>query len=332
MTRSATPMVAATPTIHGRWIDDPGAVTLIDAHHHLWDLDHNRYPWLSGEPDPDFFLGDYSALRRNYLPEDYRRDAARHNVLATVHCEAEWARDDQVGETDWLTRVHAAQGMPAAIVAHAWFHTADSAEVLARQASRPLVRGIRSKPVTARTPDAIAPGAPGTMQDPRWLEGFSRLERHGLSWDLRVPYWHLEEAAEVAASFPRTPIVLNHTGFPWDRSETGLAAWRRAMQAIARQPNVHLKVSEFGLRAQPWDEASNRRIVRDAIAIFGIERCMFASNFPVAGLRIDYDSLVRAVSRMLDDLYDDRRHRFFVRNAAAFYRLDPALTRPAPAR
>ena len=308
-------------TIHGRWNDDPDAVTLIDAHHHLWDLDRNHYPWLSDHPEPHFFLGNYNPLKRNYLPEDYHRDASGHNVLATVHCEAEWSRDDQVGETEWLTQVQLAHGLPSAIVAHAWFHTPNAEEVLTRQASFPLVRGIRSKPVTALSPDAMTPGAPGTMQDPRWLEGFSRLERYRLSWDLRVPFWHLYEAAEVAAAFPGTPIVLNHTGFPWDRSKEGLAAWKRAMEAIARQANVSLKVSGFGLKDEPWDYQSNRTIVRTAIAIFGIDRCMFASNFPVAGLRVDYDTLVRSVSRMLDDFSDSDRHRFFVGNAAAFYRL-----------
>ena len=311
----------ALPTIHGRWNEDPKAVTLVDAHHHLWDLGKNCYPWLADHPEPHFFMGNYDALKRDYLPGHYRRDAQRHNVLATVHCEAEWDRDDQVGETEWLARVHQSQGIPTAIVAHAWFHTRNSQEVLARQAACPLVRGIRSKPVTSPSPDAKRPGAPGTMQDPRWLDGFALLERYQLSWDLRVPYWHLHEAAEVAQAFPRTPIVLNHTGFPWDRSPQGLAAWQRALEALARQPNVHLKVSEFGLKDQPWDYESNRAVVLRAISTFGIERCMFASNFPVAGLRVDYDTLVRSVSRMLEDFSERDRQRFFVQNAAAFYRL-----------
>lgn len=319
---------ARLPTIHGRWNDEAGAVTLIDAHHHLWDLEKNHYPWLSDQPEPHFFLGDYDWLKRNYLPGDYLRDARNHNVLATVHCEAEWDRNDQLGETQWLTKVHEAQGLPTAIVAHAWFHTPTARDVIARQAAFPLARGIRSKPVTALSPAAMKPGAPGSMQDPRWLDGFELLERYGLSWDLRVPFWHLHEAAAVAQAFPRTAIVLNHTGFPWDRSPEGLVAWQRAMETIARQPNVHLKVSEFGLKDQPWDYESNRSVVLRAISIFGIDRCMFASNFPVAGLRVDYDTLVRSVSRMLEGFSASDRQRFFVGNAAAFYRLQ-GLDQPA---
>ncbi len=309
-------------TIHGKWHDGPDAVTLIDAHHHLWDLRCNPYPWLTDEIDDDFFLGDYASLRHDYLPEDYRRDAQAHNVLTTVHCEAEMDRRHQLRETEWLSAMNAMHGFPGAIVGHAWFHTANAAEIIAAQAAFPLIRGIRSKPVTARRPEEIVRGAPGTMQDPDWLRGFSLLGAHGLSWDLRVPFWHLAEAAEVARQFPETPIMLNHTGFPWDRSEEGLAAWRRAMETIARAPNVHVKISEFGLRDAAWDYESNRGVVLETIAMFGIERCVFATNFPVAGLRIGYDDLVRAVSRMVAHLPEGDRERFFWRNAVAFYRLD----------
>jgi predicted TIM-barrel fold metal-dependent hydrolase len=307
--------------IAGSWNASEHAITLVDAHHHIWDLGRNHYPWLADQPEKHFFLGDYSALRRNYLPSDYLHDSQNHNVLMTVHCEAEWDRADQVGETRWVSDMNALHDFPNAVVAHAWFHTRGAEEVLAQQAEFPLVRGIRSKPVTSLSPDTMTPGAPGTMQDERWLRGFAHLETYGFSWDLRVPYWHLVEAAEVARSFPRTPIVLNHTGFPWDRSPDGLAAWRRAMEILAREPNVHLKVSEFGLKGRPWDYESNRRIVLDAIAIFGIQRCMFATNFPVAGLRVGYDQLVTAVSRMLEEFSETDRERFFVNNAMAFYRL-----------
>jgi predicted TIM-barrel fold metal-dependent hydrolase len=310
-------------TIHGSWRTSDDAVTLIDAHHHLWDLKRNRYPWLADEPEHHFFLGDYEALKRDYMPEDYLRDSARHNVLQTVHCEAEMDRADQVGETRWVSEINARYGFPNAIVAHAWFHTDNAEEIVAAQASFPLVRGIRSKPVTSLSPDKKTPGAPGTMQDERWLRGFALLEKYGLSWDLRVPFWHLDEAALVAHNFPRVPIILNHTGFPWDRSEEGLAAWRKSMETIARERNVHVKISEFGLKDRPWDYASNERVVRDAIAIFGVERCVFATNFPVAGLRIGYDELVRSVKRICSFLSEGDQERLFWRNSVSFYRLDP---------
>jgi predicted TIM-barrel fold metal-dependent hydrolase len=294
---------------------------LVDAHHHLWDLGRHRYPWLQDAVEPDFFLGDYAPLRRDYLPAGYRADTARQRVLATVHVEAERARDDQLGETAWLHEVQARHGFPNAVVAHAWFHRPDCAEMLAAQAAFPLVRGIRSKPATAATPDAPRPRGEGSMHDEAWLRGYALLERHGLSWDLRVPWWHLEEAAGVARLFPRTPVVLNHTGFPWDRSAAGLAAWRRAMETLAREPNVHVKVSELGLRDAPWTVASNREVVLDTIRIFGMERCMFASNFPVAGLRIGYDALVAAMQDILAPFTPGQRDAFFRRNALAFYRI-----------
>jgi predicted TIM-barrel fold metal-dependent hydrolase len=314
-------------TIHETWNDSPDAVTLIDAHHHLWEVGQGKHPGLRGERH-DFFMGDNSAIRRDYLPDDYRRDAAGHNVLTTVHCEAEWERDDQLGETRWVTSLAERCGFPGAIVAHAWFDTPNAAEIIAAQAAFPLVRGIRSKPLTAASPDGITPGVPGTMQDDNWLRGFALLEKYGLSWDLRVPFWHLEEAAAVARAFPATKIILNHTGFPWDRSEEGLAAWRSGMEVLAREPNVWVKVSEFGLRDRPWDYEDNRRVVLDAIAIFGIERSVFATNFPVASLRIGYGALVAAMSRMLADRTAEDRDGFFWKNAAAFYRLEHGRESP----
>ncbi|MBV8399466.1 MAG: amidohydrolase family protein, partial [Acetobacteraceae bacterium] len=91
--------------------------------------------------------------------------------------------------------------------------------------------------------------------------------------------------------------------------------------AIARASNVHVKISEFGLKNAPWDYDSNRRVVLDAIAIFGIERCVFATNFPVAGLRIGYGALVRAVARMVAHLPTTQQEALFWRNAASFYRI-----------
>lgn len=296
---------------------------ILDAHHHFWDLKTARYPWLDEAMDPHFFLGNYAALRIDRrLPEDFRRATAGLNVVGTVHCEAERDRGDQVGETRWLDELHKVAGLPSAIVGHAWFDDPDCERVLVEhRTASPLLRGIRSKPVTSLTPETMRWGGPRSMQDPAWLRGFALLERYDLSWDLRVPYWHLPDAAEVARAFPNTPIVLNHTGFPWDRSARGLDQWRNAMRVIAAQPNVWLKVSELGLKDAPWTAASNREVVKDAISIFGIERCMFASNWPVCELRVSYGDLVHGLCEILSYLDEQCLDLFFYQNASKFYRV-----------
>lgn len=299
------------------------AEPIVDAHHHLWQLSGGQlfYPWLQDVQPHEFFLGDYASLKRDYLPPDYRRDAAGHGVVKTVHVEAECRRDQQVAETRWLSEINARHGMPNAIVAHAWFHTSNAEEILAQQKAFPLVRGIRSKPVTGAHPRDSVAGAPGTMQDPNWLAGLRLLRKYGFTWDLRVPTWHLEEAAQVMRANPDVPAVLNHTGFPWDRSEAGLDLWRRGMKALAACEQVSCKLSCLCLQEGAWDYEDNRRIVLEAIDIFGIERCMFASNFPVDGLRVSFDRMFRDFKRMTAELSASDRRKLFHDNAARFYRL-----------
>jgi predicted TIM-barrel fold metal-dependent hydrolase len=299
------------------------SLPVVDAHHHLWQLSGGPlyYPWLQDPKPHDFFLGDYAALKRDYLPPDYRRDAAGHNVVKTVHVEAECSRDQQVEETRWLSALSAQHGMPNAIVAHAWFHTANAEDILAQQNSFPLVRGIRSKPVTSRGPRESVAGAPGSMQDAKWLAGLRLLRKFELSWDLRVPTWHLEEAAAVARANADIRVVLNHTGFPWDRSEAGLVLWRRGMRALAACEQVYCKLSCLCLRESAWDYEDNRRIVLETIELFGVERCMFASNFPVDGLRVGFGQMFEDFKRMTAEFSDAERRALFHDNAAAFYRL-----------
>lgn len=285
---------------------------IIDAHHHLWRLSGGplRYPWLQDEKPHEFFLGDYAPLRKDYLPADYRRDAAGHDVVATVHVEAECSREQQVAETRWLSELHAAHGMPNAIVGHAWFHTGNTEEVLEGHKAFPLVRGIRSKPADE-----------AMMRDPKWLAGLRLLGKFDLSWDLRVKTWELEAAAKVVAGIPHIPVVLNHTGFPWDRSPAGLEMWRRGMRALAACDNAWCKLSCLCLPEGGWDYEDNRRIVLEALEIFGTGRCMFASNFPVDGLRVGFGRMFDDFKRMSAGLSDAERQKLFHDNAAAFYRL-----------
>ncbi|MFT4063583.1 amidohydrolase family protein [Paraburkholderia sp.] len=294
---------------------------ILDAHQHFFDLADGHYPWLTDAYNPQFFLGDYHAICRDFLPADYRAATAGFDVIGTVHVEAERSRREQVAENDFVARLNAREGLPSVAVAHVYFTQDDCVEVLAAHAADPLVRGVRSKPVTSMHARASVRGEPGSMQDETWLRGLAMLARHGLSWDLRVPYWHLEEAAEVARGIPDTTIVLNHLGLPLDRSEAGLAIWRRGMAALADCRNVHLKVSELGLKDGVWDSASNRRVVREAVEMFGFSRSMFASNLPVGSLSASFEEMVGDVLGALPDASEAQLRELFAGTCRRVYRV-----------
>ncbi|MFK3799412.1 MULTISPECIES: amidohydrolase family protein [unclassified Pseudomonas] len=301
---------------------DPRAIEVIDAHHHCWDLSQGNYPWLQqGYLGERFFLGAYAQLRRNYLPDDYRADTEGYRIVGTVHIEAERARTQQVDETRWLHQLRLSSGLPSVLVPHVSFLQPDLLDVLIAHTAFAEVRGIRSKPVTAADPAGSVKGQSGSLQDPAWLDGLAKLERFGLSWDLRVPFWHLQEAAEVAKLFPGIAIMLNHTGLPLDRSPSGLALWRKGMEALADAPNVYVKLSELGLRGGRWDPISNAQVLREAVSIFGTERAVFASNLPVSGLSASFDTLFNGVLAAVNDLDQTAVDAIFAHNARRFYRM-----------
>jgi predicted TIM-barrel fold metal-dependent hydrolase len=296
---------------------------ICDAHQHFWLPHRNPYPWLTTNPPPHFRYGDIRQLCRDYMPADFRTDAGDLPITATVHVEAEWLEDDPVGETAWLDGLRQREGLPTVAVTAAPLHRPDIDEILARQAAFPFVRGIRHKPAAA---DDISPGRAlrTRMGDPDWRRGYALLAKHGLSFDLQTPWWHLDEAAGLARDFPATQIILNHTGLPADRSAEGLAGWRRAMERFAREPNVAAKISGLGLPNRPWTIEDNRPVVRDTIAIFGVERCAFASNFPVDSLAGTLRTIFLGFAEIIADFEPAQREALFFGNAARLYRLPAA--------
>lgn len=307
---------------------------IIDAHQHFWDLDRNYLPWLRDEPQIPFRYGDYDALKRNYMPEDYRDDAGDLPIVGSVFVETEWDRTDPVGETRWVHALQARTGLPSVMVCHAQLHHDDADAVLAEQAAFPLVRGVRHKPRAAPAPDRkerASPGSmmPGSMTDPAWRRGYAMLARYGLSFDLQAPWWHLHEAAALNAEFPEINIVLNHTGLPADRSAEGLAGWRDAIAAFAAAPNVAVKISGLGEHGRSWTLARNRDLILETIRLFGEERCMFASNFPVDGLvgsmRTIYAGFIEATA----PLGRGAQAKLFAGNARRIYRIPADAAAPS---
>ncbi|MGL4289410.1 MAG: amidohydrolase family protein [Phreatobacter sp.] len=299
---------------------------IIDAHHHVWEPQKHNYPWLSGETLVPHRYGDYTPVKRAYLPDDYRRDAVGVNIAASVYVEAEWDPADPIGETAYVSGLAGMSGLPNAIVAQAWLNRADVADVLAAQARFPLVRSVRHKPDGATTLAEALAGQRTLMSDDVWRRGYQRLADHGLHFDLQTPWWNLHEAAELARDFPATTLIVNHTGVPGDRSAETLGGWRAGMAAVAAQPNTVAKISGLCMPGRPWSLADNAEVVTDVIGLFGPDRVMFGSNFPVDGLCASFSEIFDGFRAIVAAASASDQRKMFFDTAMRVYRPHPLRT------
>jgi predicted TIM-barrel fold metal-dependent hydrolase len=302
---------------------DEALLPIVDAHQHFWDLGLRKHPWLVEEPLRPHRYGDYRAVRTTVLPQDYRHAAQPHRIVGSIYVEAEWDASDPLGETRWVHEMHAKTGLPSAMVAQAWLDADDADTLLAEQARCPLVRGVRHKPRAFADPSQWTRGhrLAGSMNCGRFRDGYRRLLQHGLHFELQTPYWHLPDAADLATDFPDTLIVINHTGVLPDRDPATVSRWTQALAEAARPANVRLKISGLGVPGSAWTVEANEPVVRSAIDIFGVDRCMFGSNFPVDGMFRSLSDLFSDFKTITRPYSPADRLKLFHDNAAAVYRL-----------
>ncbi|TGT71879.1 MULTISPECIES: amidohydrolase family protein [unclassified Mesorhizobium] len=269
---------------------------IIDPHHHLWDLELGKHPWLAS---PVSGNDSNARLRRSYLIDDYLADSKGQNVVATVHVEAAWLDADCVGETRWLDGLAHRSGIARRYVAHVALDRPDAPELLAQQAAFPDVVGIRDILSWHRDPARSFRARRDVMDDPAWRRGLAQLRDHGLSFDLMIFAGQLADASRLAAAFPDQQFVLNHSGSPVDRDAEAMAAWHRGIAELAKAPNVAIKISALTGYDPDWTLASIRPLILHCIEAFGPERAMFASDFPVTSLHATYSetyAIYRAVA------------------------------------
>jgi len=295
-------------------------LSLIDTHHHFLDPLAHHYPWLNDPRQPHHRYGDHAALKRPYLPADYARDTAGVKLLGSVHVEAEWDPADPIGEMRFIGLLRERCALPSVAIGQAWLDRPDADRTLEQLAAFDFVRGVRQKPRANAAPG----GAPGGMTDAAWLQGYALLESLGLHYELQTPWWHLHEAARVAADFPGTRIVINHAGMPSDRREEGLRAWHCALAAMAAHPNVAIKISGLGEAGGRWRLDANRRIVLEVIELFGVDRCMFGSNYPVDSLCASFQHIFDGFASCVSGFGAEERAKLFVENARRIYRIEAA--------
>src|SRR5690349_13058141 len=236
------------------------------------------------------------------MPLDFRRDAARWDVQRTVYIEAEWDPRDPAGEMAFIANLRAQYGVPSVAVAQAWLDRDDCAAVLEAHAGHGFVRGVRHKP------------RPGQMDDARWRAGYARLATLGLHFELQTPWQALASAAQLARDFPDTTIVVNHAGLPLPGE---LEGWRAALAEFAGCPNVAVKISGLG----NLDVRAQHHAISMVLDLYGTRRAMFASNYPVDGLRASYDAIYGLFDEATRGLSAAERRDLFHDNAVRIYRM-----------
>jgi len=296
---------------------------IIDAHHHLWNLEKHDHPWL--KPDAAHPAGDLTPICRNYQLDDFLTDARQQSLVKSVHLQAGISLPESVEETAWLQTIAddpASGGFPHAIVAFADFPDPMVEAVLERQAAHRNLRGIRYiLNYEPGEPLYCAAERGDWLTDPDWRRGYALLAKYDLSFDLQI-FWHqMGDALDLARAFPEIQMILNHTGMPRKCDADYVAHWRQAMRQLAEAPNVATKISGLGMYYPDWTAEVIRPFVIDTIDVFGIDRCMFASNFPVDKLSSGYDQIWQAFDQLTADFGAEERQKLFHDNAARFYRL-----------
>jgi predicted TIM-barrel fold metal-dependent hydrolase len=281
-------------------------ISKVDAHHHLWDADLYDYPGLRARN---------TAVARRYLLDDFLADAANQAVGKSVHVQGEIARHQSLAETEWLQSTADEHAFPHAIVAYARLQDPHVDVVLEAHARCANLRGIRQ----ILNPDQCE--QPDLLTDPAWRAGYARLAHLGLSFDLQALPDQMQDAADLAGAHPNVPMIVNHTGMPRDRSPDGLEQWRRGMRRLADLPHVSAKISGFAMFDPDWTVDSIRPLILQTIDLFGADRCMFASNFPVDKRHASFDALFDAFGVITASFSSTDRDNLFRANAASIYRL-----------
>ncbi|PXX66309.1 putative TIM-barrel fold metal-dependent hydrolase [Nocardia tenerifensis] len=304
------------------------------------------------------FIGDPTAYTRPYLPADYRADAGGEPIDAIVHIEVGWVGKDPLAEADetaWVARLPFGGDNPelGAILGCADPAALEFAALLdAHLAAAPLLRGIRSH--SAHHPDpGVRPYADhaGALAAKEFLSGFERLAERDLSFEAWVYSHAIPDVTALAERYPEVPIVLNHLGTPAGLfgpigKRTGAdpgqrralsQRWRDDLAALAEQPNVVAKVSGLmmpvlGHPVPPRGTSTPvpvlvdrvRPLVEHALDVFGADRLIWGSNFPVDKPITSIADSIEVIATVITDHGGGPRElaRIFRDNARRVYRID----------
>jgi predicted TIM-barrel fold metal-dependent hydrolase len=291
---------------------------IIDAHHHIWRQADIK--WLQGPQQPRIF-GEYGALQRDYLIDEFLRDLDGSNVVKSVYVQANWPVERSVDEVAWVQSVADRHGFPHGIVGYADLASPHVGEMLDLMLAFKNFRGIRQQIHWHEKTLYRFAARPDLMNDPAWRRGLKEVEKRGLLFELQVFASQMEDSVRLARDFPGLTLVLLHAGMFEDRSAAGVAAWRKGVRALAACPNVVTKFSGLGTFVRQCSMDLWRQPVVETLEMFGPARCMFGSNFPIEKLWTPYRPIVTTMESILAGASSADRRAIFHDTAARVYRL-----------
>ena len=291
---------------------------VIDTHHHIWL--RKDVSWLADPPIPRMF-GDYFGLRRDYPVEEWINDIVPHGVTKSVHVTAMWAPDRKLDETRWLQSMADKHGFPHGIVCNADFSDPGIEAALKAQKQFPNLRGVRQMLYWDANAVRQAASRPDLCNTPDFRRGFAMLEKHDLHFELQVYAGQAKHAVELIKAFPNVRMILVHAGMLTGRTPEAINEWRAALTAMAAFPNLRVKISGIGMFSLGITQPQARQVIRDTIQIFGIERTIYGSNFPLEKLHASYADFLNTYRTVLAEYPEAEQRKVFHDNAVKFYRL-----------
>jgi L-fuconolactonase len=280
---------------------------VVDAHVHLWDPARTDwYPYLAHPPDGR--AGDASRMYRRFDVDTYRVETHGWNVEKIINVAAATGRHS-VEETLELDANAHRGGRPDAIIGGLppTDTVTEAVELIDRQMAAPRFRGVRQMGANmGPVPDA------GVLQ---------ALAERNLVFELMTHPDQLGAAAAQLAGFDDLIVVVEHTGWPRSNSDAEHALWRAGIDALADLGDtVVCKLSGLAMPLQSMRVDAFAPWLEYAIGAFGVDRCMFASNFPVDSMYGTFDELYTTYSAVTADLDGESRQKLFASNAERVFR------------
>jgi L-fuconolactonase len=270
----------------------------IDAHQHFWTLARGDYGWLTPELAP---------IYRDFGPGDLAPLLARHGIDRTILVQAAPTE----AETGFLLDIAARTPSVAGVVGWCDFEAAAAPEAIARLSGNPLLVGLR--PMVHDVADE------SWLAWPALAPAFEAMVGHDLVFDALLRPQHIAALLTMLARHPTLAIVVDHAAKP-DLASGEIANWRRGMSAVAAHPQVFCKLSGLVTEAgEDWKVETLRPVIAHLLAVFGPDRLIWGSDWPVVTLRVSYSRWFETATDLLADLTAAERDAVMGGNARRLY-------------